>query len=362
MPICLCLACGLSRSLSTGGLYVSNRGDLTERLVRIPLILVGGRRSQRELAIEFAVDGVTIRRNLTELMRHYNIVDEKDGREVFYQFGDGYKFTPPSFTPMELATLLLAQQSITATGVSDFGTPFAGYGRVLLDKVRAALPPGLREYLDALANIFGTAMVPAKDYTPHAETIDRLTKAAVARRRVRMDYESLTSGESKVRNFDPYSVYLDPDGATLKTIGYDHHHREIRSFSIDRIIRLEETTEVFVRPPDYTLQGYLTKYCFNGIHGDPITIRLKAYGVTARIFAERRFHPSQREIERVGKRDNDEESITIEMQVASGRGLERFILSWAPEIEVLSPLELRERVTALYRQAINRHLLNTDLI
>jgi hypothetical protein len=70
---------------------VSNRGDLTERLVRIPLMLVGGRRSQRELATEFGVDGVTIRRNLTELMRHYNIVDDKDGREAFYQFGEGHQ-------------------------------------------------------------------------------------------------------------------------------------------------------------------------------------------------------------------------------------------------------------------------------
>jgi predicted DNA-binding transcriptional regulator YafY len=318
-------------------------------------MLVGGRRSRGELAKEFEVDVVTIRRNLTELMRHYNIVDEKDGREVFYQYGDGYRFTPPSFTPMELATLLLAQQSIAATGVSDFGTPLAGYGRVLLDKVRAALPSALREYLDALANIFGTATVPAKDYSAHAEMIDRMTRAAVARRRVRMEYGSLTSGEHKVRDYEPYSVYLDPDGATLKTIGYDHHHREIRPFSIDRIIHLEETGEVFIRPPDFTLQRYLTKYCFNGIHGEPITVRLKAYGVTSRIFIERRFHPSQREIERTGRTDNEEESVTIEMRVASGRGLERFILGWAPEIEVLSPPDLRERVTALYRQAIDRH-------
>jgi predicted DNA-binding transcriptional regulator YafY len=323
---------------------MSHRGDLTERLIRIPLLLAKRPHSQRELATEFGVDGVTIRRNLTDLMRFHNIVDEKQGREVFYKFGDDFKFTPPSFTPQELATLLLAQQSITVTGSKDFGTPLAGQGRVLLDKVRAALPPSLREYLDALANNFGSATVPAKDYTPHAETIDRLTRAAVTRHRVRMRYQSLNSNKGTDREFDPYAVYFDPDGATLKTIGFDHRWREIRPFSIDHIERLAETGAEFTRPPDFNLHEFLSANCFNGIHGEPLSVRLKAYGVTARVFAERRFHPSQKTIASTPPSARGEETITIEMTVARGRGLERFILSWMPQIEVLEPLELREKL------------------
>jgi len=331
---------------------MSHRGDLTERLIRIPLLLATRPHSQRELAIEFDVDGVTIRRNLTDLMRFHNIVDEKHGREIFYTFGGDFKFTSPSFTPQELATLLLAQQSIAATGSKDFGTPLAGQGRILLDKVRAALPPSLREYLDALANIFGSAAVPAKDYTPHAETIDRLIRAAVTRRQVRMRYQSLNSNKSSEREFDPYAVYFDPDGATLKTIGFDHRWREIRTFSIDHIERLAETGAEFTRPPDFNLQKFLSANCFNGIHGEPLTVRLKAYGVTARVFAERRFHPSQKTIASTPPGAKSEETITIEMTAARGRGLERFILSWIPQIEVLEPVELREKIVAELRQGL----------
>ena len=143
---------------------MSHRGDLTERLVRIPLLLAERPRSQQELAQEFNVDGITIRRNLNELSRFYYITDERRGRQVFYRFGDGYQYRPPNFMPAELAMLLLAQQSIAATGLASFGTPFAGYGRALLAKVRSTLPKGLRDYLDALASVFGTAAVPAKDY------------------------------------------------------------------------------------------------------------------------------------------------------------------------------------------------------
>ena len=34
------------------------------------------------------------------------------------------------------------------------------------------------------------------------------------------------------------------------------------------------------------------------------------------------------------------------MTVARGRGLERFILSWLPEVEVLAPASLRQRIEA----------------
>jgi len=139
---------------------MSHRGDLTERLIRIPLLLAECPHSQRELAREFGVDGVTIRRNVDELSRHYFITEERDGREVVYRFGDGYQYLAPTFTPAELATLLLAQESIAATGLASFGTPFAGYGRTLLAKVRAALPAALRSKLDARATIFDSAAVP----------------------------------------------------------------------------------------------------------------------------------------------------------------------------------------------------------
>jgi len=333
---------------------MSHRGDLTERMILIPLKLAERPHTQRELAEIFDISGKTIWRDMTLLSKYYPISEELDGHEIQYRFLDGYEYRSPNFTPTELATLLLAQESIAATGLTAFGTPFAGYGRALLAKVRAALPPSLRDKLDALAKIFGTAAVPAKDYAPHAETIDQLTTAAVACRRVRLHYHTLHSGEVGERDFDPYAVYFDPDGATLKTIGLDHRTGQIRPFSIDHIRSLSETGETFPRPPDFDLRAFLTENCFNGIHGEPITVQLRAYGVTARIFAERRFHPSQRLIESTASAAGQEETTTIELRVASGRGLVRFILSWGPEVEVLDPPALRQEVAEAHRRALTR--------
>ncbi len=331
---------------------MSHRGDLTERLITILILLAERPHTQQELAQRFGVDAVTIRRNMTELTRHFMIVDDKVGRERVYRFSDNYEFHPPNLTPGELATLLLAQQAIGATGLTAFGTPFGRYGYSLLNKVRAALPKALRTKLDALANIFGSAAVPAKDYSAHADTIDRLTNAAMSQRRIRMRYCTLHSGKTKERLFDPYAVYFDPDGATLKVIGYDHERQTIIPFSIDHVESLNETTEEFVRPPEFSLPEFLTKNCFNGIHGEPLTVQLRARGTTARVFAERTFHQSQIELGRTTDATGNVETITIQMTVARGRGLERFILSWLPDVEVLEPAELRQKIARILNQAL----------
>lgn len=326
----------------------SHRGNLTERMILLPLKLAERPHTKQELVKICDVDAKTIARDINALTPHYPIDSEKEGREVRYFFMEGYQYTPPNFTPAELATLLLAQRSIAATGLTSFGTALAGYGELLLQKVRSALPQSLRDKLDALSTIYGTAQVPAKDYAPHAMTIDQLTTAAMERRRVRMRYYTLHSNKTSERDFDPYAVYFDPDGATLKVIGHDHQSGEIRPFSIDHLRHLQLLPERFVRPADWDLHNFLTKYCFNGFHGEPLTVRLRAQGATARVFAERQFHPTQRPIERTS------DSTTIEMTVARGRGLVRFILSWMPDVEVLDPPELRQEIIETLQKSLLR--------
>ncbi len=347
---------------------MSHRGDLTERTFLLPLLIAERPHSQRELARYFHVHTKTIKRDLDILGRAHPIVSYREGREVHYTYLEGYKYHPPELTPSELAALLLAQNSIAATTLTTAGAPFADFGRSLLEKVRTAMQPVMRQRLDALAGVLGSATVSAKDFTAHTRTIDQLISAAVDQRRVLLKYYTLARGVLTERKVDPYSLYFDPDGATLKLVAFDHLRDRLTPFSIDHIRSIEETGERFIRPENFDLREYLIQNCFNGIHGDPITVRLRAYGVTARVFAERQFHPSQRVIDEINERSTgtadkvrsnarnaaSEETITIELRVAGGRGLVRFILSWAPDVEVIEPTELREEVDEAHRLALLR--------
>jgi predicted DNA-binding transcriptional regulator YafY len=331
---------------------MSHADKMAARFAELPFILAERPHTQKELADRFNTDRKTIKSSIEALRERHKITEKREGRNVYYHSVGGYK--RPDFTPLEMATLLLAQEAIGSTGLTAISSPFARHAESLLQKVRDSLPASLSEKLDAMASVYGSATAPAKDFTPYAGTIDRLTSAAVERRRILMRYRSLNSGEVKERKLDPYAVYFDPDGATIKVIGYDHEHKEIRTFSVDHIQRMREAGERFKRPPDWDLRDHLAKYCFNGIHGEPIKVRLRAHGVTASVFAERTFHRSQREVERYPPGSERPDSITVEMEVAGGRGLVRFIVSWSPDVEVISPLALRRLVAEAHRQALAR--------
>jgi predicted DNA-binding transcriptional regulator YafY len=178
--------------------------------------------------------------------------------------------------------------------------------------------------------------------------------------KVEVLYRSLNKNEEKKRLLAPYAVYFDPEGATLKLIALESSYGEIRVFSIDRILSVSPFGENFTRPLDFSLQSYLEENCFNGIHGPPVLVRLRATGITARIFAERKFHPSQKIIHKKQFRGDSPETVTIEMRVANGRGLIRFILSYLPDIEVVSPSEVREAVREVLQKSLDVNFRQND--
>lgn len=324
--------------------------NLSSRLKELEHYLTRNRRTQKEISDHFGVDRKTVRRAIDKLGQISNVSEEKEGRHTIYFIVED-DFNSPQFTPIELAALVLSQEAILAGGTLSYGSPFADAGRSLIEKVQAKMPPRIKQNLEEISKIIGTAVTPNKDYSKFGGVIEELTTAALERRSVSMHYDSLSSSRNELRRFDPYNIYLDPDGATLKTIGYDHRNARISPFSLDRIKNIRITRKSFMRPPEFDLRTFLEMNCFNGIHGELITVRLKARGITAGIFAERQFHPSQKRITIKKSKEKGLEEIEIEMQVAAGRGLERFILGWLPDIQVISPERLRLKISEIVTQA-----------
>lgn len=319
------------------------RTNLSNRLNELENYLKNRRRTQKEIAEHFGVDRKTVRRAIDKLEQFNNVIEESEGRNTIYSIAEE-DFNSPQFTSIELAALVLSQEAILAGGNFSYGSPFAAAGRSLIEKVRRRMPPRIRQNLDELANVLGTAAVSNKDYSKFGGVIEELTTAALERRTVAMTYAGLSSRQREERFFDPYNIYLDPDGATLKTIGYDHKNKRISPFSLDRIRKIIITKEAFDRPPDFILSKFLDENCFNGIHNPPVAVRLRVFGTTARIFKERKFHSSQKTLAYKSAKEKGSEEIEIEMTVAAGRGLERFIVSWLPEIEVVAPESVRSDI------------------
>lgn len=329
---------------------MSYRTALTERLLKILFNLARRPRSQQELARKFNVK--TIRRDLDALSLEYPIEDKKVGRDVYYQFADGFKFDFPKIEIEELAVLLLAQECIAGIGITAGDSFYAAQADTLLDKIRKSLPRSIKEKMDALSKVYGSASIPSKDFSAHSATIDRLTSCAVRGRKVEIRYHGLNSNRLESRIVAPYAVYFDPDGAILNLIAFDAGKRRLSVFSVEKIAKLKELDAIFVRPADFSLKKYLDENCFNDIHGEPVTVRLKAYGITARIFSERKFHPPQKILRSKQRRGSSPETVTIEMHVASGRGLIRFILSHLPHVEIVAPAEPKREVKKILEDSL----------
>lgn len=332
---------------------MSSRNAHTERLIQVLFKLIREKQSRQGLAKEFCVDVKTIDRIIDALGQEFPIIEEKIGREMWYGFADSNKLRILNLTPEETATMLLAQRSIAGIGITANGSQYAKYADSLLEKVRGSLPASIVKKMDELSNVYGSAVIPAKDFSKHTEIIDRLASSAIQQKKVEIQYLGLNSNEIEKRIVQPYSVYFDPDGATLKLVAFDEKRDRKSVFSVDRIQKINVLGDKFTRP-NFQLKDYLEENCFNGIHGEPMTVKLKAKGVTARIFNERKFHPSQKVIERKQRRGNSPETITIELRIAKGRGLERFILGWLPDLEIVSPPELKDEI----RQTLQKSLEN----
>lgn len=327
----------------------SRRGDMASRLSTMAQMLKRKAYSVRELANELGVSPRTIRRDLNAISSSYYLEEPSKG---FYKISHEARFVSLELTESELSALVLAEEVVGESGLTAIPSPFALDFSSLMHKVKLALPQKRHQEIEELKKVLGSAISPAKDFRRHRDKINRLLRAATTLRTVRMVYRSLTSDQETTRDFDPYAIYYDPDGSTLKVIGFDHRRQSIIPFSVDHIQRLRVMSKKFKRPKDFDLHDFLAENCFNGIHGDPVMVILRARGVIARIFDERKFHKTQRTVKRQVSAEGKLEEITIQMRVASGRGLLRFVLSWGDEVEVIAPDELRQEVKQTYEKSL----------
>ncbi len=188
------------------------KNSLSSKIVELEQYLRNQRHTQKQIAEHFRVDRKTVRRAIDKLGQFAPVSEERKGRNTIY-FIPGNDFNSAQMTSIELAALVLSQEAISAGGsFSSVSSLFAEAGKSLVEKVRSKMPPLFKRHLDELSTILGTSVISNKDYSEFGLTIDELTTAAIERRTVSMRYESLSSSRDAQRLFDPYNIYLDPDG------------------------------------------------------------------------------------------------------------------------------------------------------
>lgn len=180
-----------------------------------------------------------------------------------------------------------------------------------------------------------------------AKVWDILTHGWLAEVAVRIEYLKFARTQAHIYELQPY--FFEPavlsDGVYV--IGFSQSHNGLRTFKVERILRAVLTTQSFQRPDGIDLDTML-RHAWGIWYGEePTKVRLRFKYPASRRVCETIWHPLQ-EIEEFA-----DGSIEWRVQVAGTTELLPWIRGWGPDVEVLEPAELRERIAEeMYRAAM----------
>ncbi len=262
---------------------------------------------------------------------------EHDAPIRYSKRNGGYYYEDPEFsindiplTEEDLSAIRFALKTLTQFREVNLFKQFGNAIDKIVDRVSISNDPQdaqLDEFIqfEAAVSSGGSEFLPV------------LLEAVKNKLRTTFEYSSFQTGVSKQRTVLP--LCLREYRNRWYVITSDLDKGEIITYALDRIRALEVTSES-VHRPDFDQYSYF-KYAV-GISASnkakPVTVVLKADDVASKYIETQPFHHSQK---KCGISDG---MGIFEMQVFISEELIRSILSYAGEVEVLEPAELRNEI------------------
>jgi proteasome accessory factor C len=248
---------------------------------------------------------------------------EIDGDQVYIRMAD-YFARPLRFTSAELSGLYLACEAVRRLS----GQPASSALTAAMDKIAGVLEEG------TVPRDLIRKSVEFHPPTPWLEIVADLSRACEQRRVVEIEYYTYGRDDITRRRVHPLSLEFGMGNWYLRA--WDGRSREIRVFRVDRIKDMNVTGEEFEPPPeeevDKTTQG-----SYGVASGGEIDVRLRFSPALAR-WAEEQPIFSQAEMVR-GR-------LVCTLRTDNLSWLERELLKYGTEVEILSPPELKHRLRA----------------
>jgi len=292
----------------------------------------------QELSQETEVSSRTIARDLTVLKTVGFPVSEVTSAHSKKQWKitGNVGIAQLQFTLEETAALYLGRQFLELMA----GTLFWQGSHSAYQKIKSALSAPAVRFLEKLASAVHLTNHHIVNYAERAELIDQLMLAIEDHRLTVITYQSLRSTEPvTLYDIHPYALIFHK--GALYLIAWSLDHGAIRTFKVDRISEVDVQPKLmtFQRPKHFHPAKYL-EHSF-GIFTEeraPQTIRIRFAPKVVRILQEKKFHSSQRLIQ---KKDG---SVIAEYQLTGFEEIRSWILSFGRHARVLEPAELVETI------------------
>jgi len=317
------------------------------RLVSLLLLLqTRGRMTAAELARELEVSVRTIHRDVDALSEAGVPIYAERGPHGGVRLVDGYRTRLTGMTGEEAEALFLSGLPGPAAEL--------GLGTVVTAarlKVLAALPPELRARASRLVERFhldAAGWFQAGEEVPH---LPALAECVWETRRVEMDYHR--ADQIVTRTVEPLGLVLK--GGVWYLVG--RADEQIRTYRVSRVARTLPTEERFERPEDFDLAAYWAESSAAYEREAPrldlvVRVRQDRLGML-RSFVGR---ASVAAAERLGEPDGDG-WLKLKMRIEWPDDAPRTLLGMGPDLEVVEPAGVREKLAELARETVARYAL-----
>lgn len=273
----------------------------------------------------------TIQRDLDTLRVEFDAPIVFDRTAGQYRLSDpAWRLPDVTMTEGELLGYFAAEHLIQSLGA----TKEAELVRGALRKLTPLLPEQVIVNLDAAAEAIRFA--PSLGLQASPRTLERLTRAAVRRRTVQIEYDSVHSGKITFRNVDPLLIY-NWQGEFYAAC-FDHRRLKTLTFHIGRILSMSDTGRTFEIPVDWDREAYIRKGF--GMYQGGVEVRVEVIFTPyqARYVKERCIHETEK------RRDLPDGRLHVAFTVteAALEQVARWALQYGEHVEVLKPKALRD--------------------
>jgi predicted DNA-binding transcriptional regulator YafY len=211
--------------------------ELLELLQAQPLL------TGRDIADRLGVDRRTARRYIAALQDLGIPIEGQRGVGGGYRIRPGFRLPPLMLTDDEAVVVALGTLAAGRLGLTGSAESVDG----ALAKIHRVLPDALRRRVEALEETLDFTSSARQGAPVKGETVLVLADAIRRRRRLRMTYRAF-SGEQTRRELSPHGLVVHSGRWYLA--GDDHLREDLRTFRVDRMLRLRVLDGAADNPPD----------------------------------------------------------------------------------------------------------------
>jgi len=260
----------------------------------------------------------------------------KDGKKVYYRYSD----QDFSINKQELSSEELSQLRTTILTLSRYrGLPSNEWLEEVISNLECRFH--LKSNSD---NVIGFEQ---NEGLKGVENLSPLIDAAINKQTLRIKYKSFDEQENE---WIIYPYFLKQYNNRWFLLGMNAKYNTISNLALDRILSVEGTDLPFVENKEIDFERY-----FDDVIGvtkpkpevKEEVVRLKFDKKRYPYIASKPLHRTQRVV--------DEENGVIEINVRPNKELEALILSFGPQVEVVSPETLRTLISGKIAESLKKY-------